>query len=117
MQYLAQPDGVGDGQVFRLQITDSPDTLSIVTTPQPVGLPLSYNSTEITVPLCGPGADYNGQEKMTWTAHNVFTMFNFIDFANGSTIYQRVNMTGHVWSNGTAVDVAGGVGVVEVYHR
>jgi hypothetical protein len=52
MQFLIQPDGSSDGQDFRLQITDAPKVLSIVTTPMPASLPLSYNSTELTLPLC-----------------------------------------------------------------
>lgn len=118
MQYLAQPDSGIDDQVFRLQITDVPDLLSIVTTPKPVSLPLSFESTELTLPLCGPGADYeDGDMKMTWKANNIGTLFNFVDFAAGSTLYQQVNITGVVWVNGTTMDVAGGVGIVEVYHR
>ena len=116
MQYLAQPDGGYGDQVFRIQMTDAPDALSIVTTPKPVGLPVLYNGTEITLPMCGPGADPT-KDKMVWKAHNMFAFIDFVDFANGHTLSQRVNMTGHLWVNGTATDIAGGLGMVEIYHR
>jgi hypothetical protein len=114
LQYLAQPDYTSSGQLFRLQITDQPETLSIVTTPKPVGLPLSYTGTEITLPMCGPGADVN--QKMVWKVNNMYTLFDFVDFAGGHTLYQRVNVTGSVWFNGKPTDIAG-IGLVEVYHR
>ena len=118
MQYLLQPDGTTEGQVFRLQITDAPDILSIVTTPKPVSLPLSYDNTEITIPMCGPGADFeHGDQKLKWKANNVRNLLTFVDFAGGVTLYQEVNITGVLWVNGTSLQVAGGIGVVEVYHR
>ena len=116
MQYLGQAGGVDKGQVFRIQVTDAPEILSIETTPKPVGLPLAYNGTEITLPMCGPGADPK-KGKMTWKVHNIFTLFDFVDFAGGHTLTQRVNVTGHVWVDGAAVEVGGGLGIVEVYHR
>lgn len=117
MQYLAQPDNVSLGQLFRFQATDKPEAFSIVTTPKPVGLPLSYTGTEITLPMCGPGAkDKAGNEKMVWKVNNMYTLIDFVDFAGGHTLYQRVNVTGRVWTNGTAVDIFG-VGLVEIYHR
>ena len=118
MQFLIQPDGSSDGQDFRLQITDAPKVLNIVTTPTPASLPLSYNSTELTLPLCGSGVDFEKtDQKMTWKATNTFNLFNFVDFAGGVTLYQRVSVSGVVWVNGTAREVGGGIGVVEVYHR
>ena len=118
MQYLIQADDGAEDQVFRLQITDTPDILSIVTTPQPESLPLSYENTVLTVPMCGPGADFEGgDQKMVWRATNVRNLINFIDFAGGSTLYQEVNMTGVVWVDGMAREIAGGIGVVEIYHR
>ena len=118
VQYLIQPDDGPEEQVFRLQITDVPDLLNIVTTPKPVSLPLSYENTVLTFPMCGPGADFeNGESKMTWKASKVRQLFNFVDFALGSTLYQEVNVTGVVWVNGTARQVAGGLGIVEVYHK
>ena len=114
MQLLAQPDHVSEGQIFRLQITDDPKLFSAVTTPQPVGLPLSYNGTEITLPMCGPGA--NGKDKMVWKVNNMYTLIDFVDFANGHTLYQRVNVTGSMWYNGEETDIAG-IGLVEIYHR
>ena len=116
MQYLIQPDNYTDGQVFRLQVTDVPKVLDIATSPQPASLPLSYTSTEITLPMCGPGSDYTSGQ-MTWTALNQYTIYNFIDFAGGSTLYQHVNMTGTVWYDGAPLRIVGGLGVVEVYHR
>ena len=117
MQLLVQPDGYADGQVVRFQVTDDSEILDVVTTPKPVGLPLSYNSTELTLPMCGPGADFKGGDKMIWKANNVVNLFDFVDFAGGHTLYQRVDVTGHLWANGKAVEVTGGFGLVEVYHR
>ena len=118
VQYLIQSDSDTEEQVFRLEVTDAPEVLSIVTTPKPESLPLSYESTELTLPMCGPGADFkHGDMKMTWKANNVRTLFDFVDFAQGSTLYQEVNITGVVWVNGTSRQVAGGIGIVEVYHR
>lgn len=118
MQFLLQPDNSPDGQVFRIQITDAPDILSIVTTPKPVSLPLTYNSTEITLPMCGSGVDFkHTHKKMTWTANYMHDLFDFVDFAGGVTLYRKVNITGVVWYDGAPMEVAGGIGVVEVYHR
>jgi len=114
LQLLVELDG-SDDQVLRYQATDD-ETLSIVTTPKPVGLPLSYQNTEITLPLCAPGADYSG-DKLIWKTNNVLQYDDFIDFSNGSTIYQTVNITAHLWIGGKAVDIDGGFGLVEVYHR
>jgi hypothetical protein len=47
---ISPADGAPDGREFRLQITDALNVLSIVTTPTPAYLPLSYNSTEL-IPL------------------------------------------------------------------
>ena len=91
MQLLLQPDNTSEGQVFRLQVTDAPEVFSTVTTPKPVSLPLSYDGAEL--------------------------ILDFVDFAGDVTLYRRVNITGVVWVNGTSVEIAGGVGVVEVYHR
>jgi len=117
MQFLVQSDPATEDQVFRIQITDAPKVLSIVTTPKPESIDLSYTSTEITLPMCGPGADPKKEEKMVWTAHNALDMYKFVDFAGGVTIYQKVNMTGVVWFDGVAQPFAGGIGVVEIYHR
>lgn len=65
--------------------------------------------------MCGPGADAK-DGKMVWTVNNMYTLFDFVDFSNGHTIYNRVNVTGRMWANGTATDIAG-IGMVEVYHR
>lgn len=54
---------------------------------------------------------------MTWKVHNMYTMIDFVDFSNGHTLTQRVNVTGNVWEGGKSVDVAGGYGIVEIYHR
>lgn len=118
MQYLIQAENDPENQVFRLQVTDVPDLLSVVTTPKPVGLPLSYIGTDISTPMCGPGVNFkNTDKKFSWKVHNMFNITNFVDFAGGSTLYQRVNITGVVWYDGAPVEFAGGVGVVEVYHR
>lgn len=118
VQYLIQSDDGAEEQVFRLQITDAPEIFSVVTTPKPASLPLSYAGTELTFPLCGPGASTkHGGMKMTWRANNVRTLFNFVDDARGSTLYQEVNITGVVWIYGASREVAGGIGIVEVHHR
>ena len=54
---------------------------------------------------------------MTWKANNVYTAFKSVDSAGGVTLYQRVNITGVVWFDGAPREVAGGIGIVEVYHR
>lgn len=118
MQYLVQPDNGSEVQAFRLQITDVPELFNVVTTPTPVSLPLTYENSQLTLPLCGPGAEHEHNNlNMTWKTTHVRTLFNFVDFALGSTIYQEVNITGLVWVNGTTREVAGGLGIVEVYHR
>ena len=117
MQFLVQPDPDIDSQVFRFQATDDAKTLNIVTTPKPVALPLSYEDTKITIPMCGPGAGYKHGDKMTWTVNNVFNISDFIDFADGHTLNQRVDITAHLWNDGKVVDIEGGFGLIEVYHR
>lgn len=113
---MDQPDSNLETQVFRLQITDEPDSLSIVTTPKPVSLPLSYEGTELTFPLCGPGGD--SSKKTVWKVNNMFNFDDFIDFANGHTLYQRVNSTATIWWNNTATELVNlGIGIVEIYHR
>jgi len=118
MQFLLQPDNSPNGQVFRIQISDAPEILRIVTTPTPASLPLSYENTEITLPMCGSGVDFkHTHQKMTWKTNSMYTMFKFVDLAGGVTLYQKVNITGVVWFGGAPTEVNGGVGVVEVYHR
>ena len=39
-RYLIQLDNYTDSQVFRLQVTDVPEVLYIVTTPRPASVPL-----------------------------------------------------------------------------
>ena len=118
MQFLIQPENDPESQVFRIQITDAPQTLSIVTTPSPASQPLSFDSTEITLPMCGPGSDSDSAHKtMTWKANNMYTVLKFVDFAGGVTLHQKVNMTGLLWFNGTAMEISGGIGIVEVYHK
>ena len=101
--------------MFRLQVTNDPAIFSVVTTPKPVGLPLSFNSSEITLPMCAPGASEK-DGKMVWQATKFITTGDRVDLAGGHILYNRVNVTGQVWSNGTVVQVAG-IGMVEVYHR
>jgi len=115
MQFLIQPDSTSDSQVFKIQITDAPTVLRVVTKPEPACLPLSYDSTELTLPMCGPGAD--SENKMAWKTNNMYTAFRFVDPAGGVTLYQKVNITGVVWFDGAPREVAGGIGIVEVYHR
>ena len=119
MQFLIQPDWTSEiDQVFRIQITDAPEILTIVTTPTLSSLPLAYNGTEISLPMCGSGVDFEStDQKMIWTVTNDFSMHDFVDSAGGVTSYRRVSVTGSVWFNGTSTEVTGGLGVVEVYHR
>ncbi|KAF9646905.1 hypothetical protein BDM02DRAFT_3118002, partial [Thelephora ganbajun] len=51
---------------------------------------------------------------MTWKVGDVHSLFDLIDFAGGVTLYQRVNVSGLVWVNGTSRAIAGGIGVVQV---
>ena len=67
--------------------------------------------------MCGPGSDYKSGQKMNRTAHNMYTIYSFIDFAGGSALYQHVNMAATLWYDGAPLRIAGGVGIVEVYHR
>ena len=119
MQFLLQPDhSTEEGQVFKIQITDAPKVLKIVTEPTPASLPLSYHSTELTLPMCGSGVDFEKRKKkMNWKVTRINTLFKFVDFAGGVTLYQNVNITGAVWFEGAVREIAGGIGVVEVYHR
>jgi hypothetical protein len=114
LQYLAQ-DGK-KGEALRYQATDS-KVVDIVTTPKPVGLPLKYESTELTGPVCPPGVDYKDGDKMTWKVNNMFILSDFVDFSVGHTLTQRVNVTAHVWVDGKEVEVDGGFGIIEVYHH
>ena len=47
----------------------------------------------------------------------MYTIYSFIDFAGGSALYQHVNMAATLWYDGAPLRIAGGVGIVEVYHR
>ena len=68
--------------------------------------------------MCGPGADFeHTHQKMIWKATSVRNLFTFVDFAGGVTLYQKVNITGVVWYDGGPVEISGGTGFVEVYHR
>lgn len=115
IQYLAH-DESDKGEGFRFQATDAPDLFEIVTTPKPTGLPVLYNGTEITLPMCGSGAD-SKKGKMTWKVNNMYTAIDFVDFALGHTLTQRVDIKAHMWVDGKAKDVSGGLGIVEIYHR
>ena len=99
-----------------LQITDAPKVLTIVATPTPASLPLSYDSTELTLPLCGSGVDFEkADKKMNWKATNVFNVFAFVDLAGVIALYQRAG--GVVWVSGTSREVGGAIGVVEAYRH
>jgi len=118
MQFSLQPDGPEVTQDFRLQLTDVPDILTIVTSPKPEIVPPPFDYSELTLPFCGPGADFgDNKHQMTWKVWNNYKLTDFVDFAGGITTYRHVNMTGTIWYNGSAIDVAGGIGIVEVYHR
>jgi len=115
---LLQPGDSPESQVFRIQITDSPEVLSIITTPVPASLPLAYNSTEVALPLCGPGVDFEKtDQKTTWKMNNLHNLFEFVDSAGGTTMYQMTDATTVAWVNGTLQEFTNGVGFVEVYLR
>ena len=106
MEFLLQPDCPSDDEVFRFQITDAPEILSVVTTPKPVFPPLSYTGTELTIPRCGSGVDFRyAHLQMIWKATSLYTMFTFADPVGGVTLYQKVNVTGVVWFGGAAKEV------------
>ena len=78
----------------------------------------SHKNTVLTLPMCGPGADFEGcDQKTVWKATNVRNLINFVDFAGGSTLYQEVNITGVVLVDGVARETAGGIDVVEIHHQ
>ena len=115
VQFL-QADGYsGDDQVFRLQVTDD-KILDIVTTPTPSTSPPIYDGTVITVPMCGPGSA-DCKDMMVWKINKMVQFDDFIDFAGAHTLYERVNVSAHMWIDGQVKDVDGGFGLVEVYHR
>ena len=74
---------------------------------------LSHTYTEVSLPMSGSGADYNTEKKKTWTTHHVY----FINCAGGSTSYQHVNMIAVLLYDGAPLQVTGGIGVFNVYHR
>jgi len=47
-----------DGQVFGIRVTDAPDVPSIVTTPLPASLPLSFDSPGFTLPTRRSGVNF-----------------------------------------------------------
>jgi len=115
---LLQPGGPPGTQVFRIQITDDPEILNIVTTPRPTSLPLAHNNTEITLPMCGPGADFeNTDQKMTWKVAGDRDLFEFADSAGGVTLYKMGHSTTVLWVNGTSQESSNGRGFIEVYRR
>ena len=65
IQFLIQPDNYTDGQVFGLQVTDAPQVLNIVATLKPPSLPLSYTSTELTLPVYRSGDDFKRTNQKT----------------------------------------------------
>jgi len=116
MQLLFQPGDDPEDQVFRIQITDTPETLSITTVPTP-SLPLTYESSEVTFPLCAPGADFDDTDQKTiWNTTNVRNLFEFVDSAGGTTLFQLANVTTVAWFNGTVQEFSSGTGIVELYH-
>jgi len=115
---LLQPGGPPGSQVSRIQITDDPEILNIVTTPTPTSLPLSHNNTEITLPMCGPGADFeNTDRKMTWKVTGDRDLFEFVDSAGGVTLCGMGHSTTVLWVNGTSQESSNGRGFIEVYRR
>ena len=89
---MLRPDDYTDGQVSRLLTTDVPETLRTIITPELEPLHL-------------------------YRAYIMYTMLSFIDFAGGLTSDRHVNMTTALWYDGTPLQVIGGIGAVEVYHR
>ena len=118
MHFLLQLDYSSDGEVCRLQITEAPEILSIVTTPKPASIHLSYTCTGLALPMCGSGiCSKHTHQRMIRKASNLYTMFTLVDVAGGVMLYQLVNVTVIIWFDGTPKDVSGGSGVVDVYHR
>lgn len=60
--------------MLRIQVAAAPAILSVVTTPL---------------------------DKMARKANNLYTAFNFVEFAGGVILRERVNMTSDLWFNGT----------------
>lgn len=115
---LLQPGNSPQSQAFSIQIINVPDILSVVTTPTPTSLPLTYSSNKLTPPMCGPGADLgNRDQKMTWNLTSALNLFHVVDSRGGVILYQRANVTGVVWTNGTSHGTTNCPGFVEVYHR
>ena len=82
---------------FRPQIADGPEILSVVMTPKPVSLPLSYSGTELTLPMYGSGLDLeHNRQQITWMTGNLYAEFNLVNFAGGVTLYRKVIVTGTV---------------------
>ena len=115
---LLQPGGPPGSQVFRIQITDDPEILNIVTTPTPASFPLAHNNTEMTLPMCGPGADFEStDQKMTWKVASDRDSFEFADSARGVTLYKMGYSTTVLWVNGTSQESSNGRGFIEAYRR
>jgi hypothetical protein len=73
MPFSIQLDNPPDSQI---QITATPEVISVVTTLTPVSLPL-IRWHELTLPMCGSGADFkNTRQKMTWKAANTHSAFD-----------------------------------------
>jgi len=49
--------------------------------------------------------------------HIAQKIFDFVDFAESVTSYQRMKVDAVVWVDGKLVGVSGGIGLAEVYHR
>ena len=82
---MIQPDS-SEGQGSRIQITDAPS--SHRRQDAKTCLPLSYDSTGLTLPICEPEADHESK-KMTWKANKMYTAFGFADTAGGVALYQK----------------------------
>ena len=66
--------------------------------------------------MCGSEVDTKHTHRgIIWKVSNLHTMFIFIDYVCGITLYQKVNVTG-AWFDSVPKEVSGGSGVVEMFH-
>ena len=64
----------------------TPKRFSALSPCQNPKLSLSPTGAELSLPMCGSGADpKKTSQKMTWTTHNMYMTFNFIDLAGDAT--------------------------------
>lgn len=118
MRVLTRPNGPSSRRGFRLHIADTPKVLSIVIASTHMSLRLSYDLTELILPLCRSGVDLEKMDqKTTWKATNVPNLFNFVGFAGGVILHRRASARGAAQISRTSREVDGGIGVAKMHHR